>query len=53
MLRPTPRARRLHGTESPVRVSFEPGSGAKQTFGIRGQVGDLVNDAEEDEEGSK
>ncbi|MGC1452949.1 MAG: hypothetical protein WA830_23205 [Candidatus Sulfotelmatobacter sp.] len=38
---------------SPVRVSFEPGSGGKQTFAIRGQVVDLVNDAEEDEEGSK
>jgi hypothetical protein len=38
---------------SPVRVSFEPAAGARQTFAIRGHVVDLVNDAEEDEEGSK
>jgi len=38
---------------SPARVSFEPVSGAKQTFAIRGHVVDLVNDAEEEEEGSK
>jgi hypothetical protein len=37
----------------PVRVSFEAGSSAKQTFAIRGHVVDLVNDAEEEEEGSK
>jgi hypothetical protein len=38
----------------PVRVSFEPEGGAKQTFAIRGHVVDLVNDAEdEEEEGSK
>jgi hypothetical protein len=37
----------------PVRVSFEPGGSAKQTFAIRGHVVDLVNDAEEEEEGSK
>jgi hypothetical protein len=38
----------------PVRVSFEPADGAKQTFAIRGHVVDLVNDAEEeDEEASK
>ena len=37
----------------PVRVSFEPAAGARQTFAIRGHVVDLVNDAEEDEEGSK
>jgi len=38
----------------PVRVSFEPEGGAKQTFAIRGHVVDLVNDAEDDEEeGSK
>ena len=36
----------------PVRVSFEVGGSAKQTFAIRGQVVDLVDDAEE-EEGSK
>jgi hypothetical protein len=38
---------------SPMRVSFEPAAGAKQTFAIRGHVVDLVNDAEEEEEGSK
>jgi hypothetical protein len=38
---------------SPVRVSFEPAAGARQTFAIRGHVVDLVNDTEEDEEGSK
>jgi hypothetical protein len=37
----------------PVRVSFEPASGAKQIFAIRGHVVDLVNDAEEEEEGSR
>jgi len=34
----------------PVRVSFEPARGPKQTFAIRGHVVDLVNDAGEDEE---
>jgi hypothetical protein len=38
---------------SPARVSFEPAGGATQTFAIRGHVVDLVNDAEEEEEGSK
>jgi hypothetical protein len=38
---------------NPVRVSFEPAGGAKQTFAVRGHVVDLVNDAEEEEEGSK
>lgn len=38
---------------SPVLVSFEPPGGVKQTFAIRGHVVDLVNDAEEEEEGSK
>jgi hypothetical protein len=37
---------------SPVRVSFEPAGGAKQTFAIRGHVVDVVNE-EEDDEGSK
>jgi len=37
----------------PVRVSFEPTGGAKQTFAIRGHAVDLVNDAEEEEEGTK
>ncbi len=35
---------------SPVRVSFEPTAGAKQTFAIRGHVVDLVNDVDEEEE---
>jgi hypothetical protein len=38
---------------SPVRVSFEAVGGVKQTFPIRGQVVDLINDAEENDEGSK
>lgn len=38
---------------SPVRVSFALAGGAKQTFAIRGHVVDVVNDAEEEEEGSK
>jgi hypothetical protein len=37
----------------PMRVSFEPAGGARQTFAIRGHVVDLVNDVEEEEEGSK
>lgn len=37
----------------PMRVSFEAAGGTRQTFAIRGHVVDLVNDAEEDEEGSK
>jgi hypothetical protein len=37
----------------PVRVSFEARGSAKQTFAIRGHVVDLVNDAEDEEEGSK
>jgi len=37
---------------NPVRVSFEPPGGAKQTFAIRGHVVDVVNDTEE-EEGTK
>lgn len=37
----------------PMRVSFEPAAGARQTFAIRGHVVDLVNDAEEEEEGSR
>jgi hypothetical protein len=32
-------------------VSFEPAGGARQTFAIRGHVVDLVEDAEEEEEG--
>jgi hypothetical protein len=38
---------------SPVRVSFVAGGGARQTFAIRGHVVDVVNDAEEEEEGSR
>ena len=38
---------------SPVRVSFEPAGGSKQTFAIRGHVVDVVNEEEEDQEGSK
>lgn len=38
---------------SPMRVSFEPADGAKQTFAIRGRAADLVNDAEEEEEAAK
>ena len=38
---------------SPARVSFEPPGAAKQTFAIRGHVVDLVNDSEEEEEGSR
>jgi hypothetical protein len=38
---------------SPVRVSFEPKGGERQTFAIRGRVVDLVNDAEEEEEGAR
>jgi hypothetical protein len=37
----------------PVRVSFEPAGGVRQTFAIRGHVVDLVNDADEEEEGEK
>ena len=39
--------------KSPVRVSFQPASGAAQTFAIRGHVVDMVNEAEDEEEGSK
>jgi len=38
---------------NPARVSFEPASGGKQTFSVRGHVVDLVNDAEEEDEGTK
>lgn len=37
----------------PVRVNFQPPDGAKQTFAIRGHVVDVVNDEEDQEEGSK
>ena len=35
---------------NPTRVSFEAVGAQKQTFAIRGQVVDVVNDAEEDED---
>jgi hypothetical protein len=40
---------------TPVRVTFEPAPGAKQTFAIRGHAVDSVNDTEEtnEEEASK
>ena len=38
---------------NPTRVSFESGSGARQTFAIRGHVVDSVNDAEEEEAAGK
>jgi hypothetical protein len=34
---------------SPVRVSFEPASGSKQTFAVHGHVVDVVSDEEEGE----
>lgn len=37
----------------PARVSFEPVSGEKQTFAIRGHVVDVVSDEEQEEEGTK
>lgn len=38
---------------NPARVRFEAAGAQKQTFAIRGQVVDLVNDAEEDEDAPK
>ena len=38
---------------APMRVTFEAAGTTKQTFAIRGHVVDVVNDAEEEEEGSK
>jgi len=37
----------------PVRVTFEAAKSPKQTFAIRGHVVDLVNDAEDDDEGGQ
>jgi len=34
----------------PTRVSFQPASGTKETFAIRGHIVDVVNDAEGDDE---
>lgn len=38
---------------APMRVAFESAGTEKQTFIVRGHVVDLVNDAEEDEEGTR
>jgi hypothetical protein len=38
---------------NPTRVSFEAAGAQTQTFAIRGQVVDVVNDAEEEEDASK
>jgi hypothetical protein len=35
---------------NPIRVSFEAAGAPRQTFSIRGQVVDVVNDAEDDED---
>ena len=35
---------------SPIRVTFEPSPGGKQTFAIRGYVADVVTNPEDDEE---
>lgn len=39
--------------KNPAQVTFAPASGAKQTYAIRGHVVDLVNDAEDEDEGTK
>ena len=39
--------------KNPAQVTFAPLGGAKQTFAIRGHVVDLVNDAEDEDEGTK
>jgi hypothetical protein len=41
------------GQRNPVRVSFEQAGSAKERYAIRGRVLDVVNDAQEEEEGSK
>jgi hypothetical protein len=38
---------------NPARVSFERAGSARETYGVRGHVVDLVNDAEEEEEEPK
>ena len=40
-------------SDNGVRVSFKADGGAKQTFAIRGHLVDLMDDAEENDEGSK
>lgn len=37
----------------PTRVTFEPLENQKLTFSVRGHAVDVVNDAEEDEEGAE
>jgi len=39
--------------KNPAQVTFAPVGAAKQTFAIRGHVVDQVNDAEEEDEGTK
>jgi hypothetical protein len=38
---------------APIRVTFEPTGGAKETFAIRGHVVDLVSEEQDDEEAAK
>jgi hypothetical protein len=38
---------------APTRVTFEPAAAAKQTFAIRGHVADILEDSEDEEEGTK
>jgi len=38
---------------NPARASFERAGNAKETYAIRGHIVDIVNDADEEEEGSK
>ena len=37
----------------PTRMTFEPLENQKLTFSVRGHAVDVVNDAEEDEEGAE
>lgn len=39
--------------KNPAQVSFTPPSGARQAFAIRGHVVDLVNDTEDEDDGTK
>jgi hypothetical protein len=52
MRRPTRRAPRQCGSVNPARVSFEGTGSAKKTYAVRGHVVEVVNDAEEEEEGA-
>ncbi len=38
---------------TPIRVTFEPAGGAKETFAIRGHVVDLITEEEDEEEAAK